>query len=146
MAGGHSLGEFPAAVVGGVLSARDAVRFAASRGRAMASVDGDPGTMAALSTDVAGAEALLVDGAVIANENHTRQVVVSGPTDTIAQVVAKAVAAGIDSKPLNVSHAFHSPLFADLDPEPWLREIEVHDPGSVAVASCIADHPYADRA
>jgi 8-amino-7-oxononanoate synthase len=145
VAGGHSLGEFAAAVTSGVLSPRDAVRFAALRGRAMAEVPGDPGAMAALTAELDTVQGLLVPGAVIANENHPRQVVVSGTTEAVRAVVDKAAAAGIEAKALAVSHAFHSPLFDGLDAEPWLQTIEVHDPGSVVVASCIAERPYADR-
>ncbi|MEQ1506836.1 MAG: SDR family NAD(P)-dependent oxidoreductase, partial [Myxococcota bacterium] len=58
----------------------------------------------------------------------------------------RAAERGIEAKPLKVSHAFHSPVFAGLDPEPWLAAIDVHAPGAVAVASGIADHPYRSRA
>ncbi|MEQ1566578.1 MAG: aminotransferase class I/II-fold pyridoxal phosphate-dependent enzyme [Myxococcota bacterium] len=145
VAGGHSLGEFAASVVGGVLSDRDAVRFAAMRGRAMADRPGDPGTMAALLAGVEQVRPLLVDGAVIANENHPTQVVVSGRREAVAQVTERAAAAGIEAKPLNVSHGFHSPVFDGLDPEPWLKAIEVRAPGAVTVASGISPNPYADR-
>jgi 8-amino-7-oxononanoate synthase len=145
VAGGHSLGEFAAAVTSGVLSGRDAVRFAALRGRAMAEVPGDPGAMAALTAELDTVRGLLVDGAVIANENHPRQVVISGTTSAVRAVVDRATAAGVEVKPLTVSHAFHSPLFAGLEVEPFLQSVAVHDPGAVIVASCIADRPYADR-
>ena len=146
-AGGHSLGEFAAAAVGGVVSPRDAVRFAALRGRAMASVDGDRGTMAALRCSAADAEALLVPGAVVANDNHPRQVVVSGGTEAMRQVIANAEQAGIDAKPLNVSHAFHSPIFDAIDGQALVDAVDLHDPnGAVTVASGIADAPYASKA
>ncbi|MEZ4236738.1 MAG: beta-ketoacyl synthase N-terminal-like domain-containing protein [Myxococcota bacterium] len=150
VAGGHSLGEFVAAVVGGVLSPRDAVRFAALRGRAMAAVDGDAGAMAAVAAAPDEVRALLERvgdrGVVVANENHARQTVISGPTAGVAAVAEAAAAQGLDVKPLKVSHAFHSPLFAGLDAGPWLEAIEVREPGAVTVASCIADAPYRSRA
>ncbi|MCB9697941.1 MAG: aminotransferase class I/II-fold pyridoxal phosphate-dependent enzyme [Alphaproteobacteria bacterium] len=146
VAGGHSLGEFAAAVVGGVLSARDAVRFAALRGRAMAAVEGDRGAMAALMAPVEAVRPLLADGAVVANENHPSQVVVSGATDAVRLTCERAAAAGIDAKPLTVSHAFHSPIFAGIDAQPWIDAIHVADPSGPVVASCIADRPYASRA
>jgi 8-amino-7-oxononanoate synthase len=143
--GGHSLGEFAAAVVGGVLSARDAVRFSALRGRAMAAVPGDPGAMAAVLAPAERVRPLLVDGVVIANDNHPQQVVISGPTDRVAAVSAAATAAGLEAKPLAVSHAFHSPIFAGLDADAWLAEVTVRAPAGPAVASCIAPRPYATR-
>ncbi len=142
IATGHSLGEFVAAAVGGVISPRDAVRFSAQRGRAMADQPGDPGAMLAVMTDRATAESLLVDGAVIANHNHPTQLVLSGTTDAIRQVAAKAEVAGVKHRALDVSHAFHSPLFHDLDVERFLGEIAFHAP-AVPVASGIGDRPYA---
>src|SRR5690606_27893843 len=79
---------------------------------------------------------------VIANANHPRQFVVSGATEAVRQVVARAEAAGISAKPLAVSHAFHSPVFADLDVDPLVAELELRDP-EMPVASGIADRPYA---
>ncbi len=143
VAAGHSLGEFAAAAVGGVVSKRDAVRFAAFRGAAMSAVEGDPGTMAALRCSAERARELLVDGAVVANDNHPKQVVVSGATDAVAKVVENAEAAGIDGTMLTVSHAFHSPVFDGVDGEALVSKVEIHDPSGVVVASGIADRPYA---
>ncbi len=144
-AAGHSLGEFNAAVVGGVLSAEDGARFVAARGRAMAEVPGDGGAMAAVLAPRAEVEPLLVDGVVIANINHPRQVVVSGTSEGVARVVEAATEAGLRAKPLEVSHAFHSPIFDDLDATPWLEGITLNDPMCL-VASGIDSRPYADAA
>lgn len=140
---GHSLGEFTAASAGGVLSATDAARFVAARGKAMATLSGDHGTMAAIMADRQTAESLLVDGAVVANINHPRQVVVSGSTEAVKQVVANAKNAEVKAVPLQVSHGFHSPALAGLDSEPLLDGIPMNDPVT-PVASGIADHTYAD--
>lgn len=145
VATGHSLGEFNAAVTGGVISSGDAARFVAARGRAMAAVTGDRGAMAAVMADRETVQSLLDDGAVIANINHPRQLVVSGPTEAVAKVVAKATARDIVAKLLPVSHAFHSPIFGDLDATPWLEGVKFHDP-TLPVASGIAEHPYTDAA
>ncbi len=145
IATGHSLGEFNAAVAGGVLKPAQAARFTARRGAAMAAVSGDPGGMIAVSASHSAAEAVLVDGAVLANVNHPYQTVISGTTEAIAAVAEKAAAAGIDTTALDVSHAFHSPLFGDLDVRPHLDALEIAEP-TITVASCIADHPYASAA
>ncbi|MBX2796235.1 MAG: aminotransferase class I/II-fold pyridoxal phosphate-dependent enzyme [Myxococcales bacterium] len=142
---GHSLGEFAAAAVGGVITTRDAVRFAALRGRAMSQVSGDPGTMAALMCDADTAEQLLVEGAVLANDNHPRQVVVSGRAEAVSTVVTKAAGAGIEAKALDVSHAFHSPVFDDVDSDALVRQITFDEPNGVVVASGIAEQPYGSR-
>lgn len=139
---GHSLGEFTAAAAGGVLSDTEAATFVARRGRAMADLDGDHGTMAAIMATREDVEPLLVEGAVLANVNHPRQLVVSGLTDAVAQVVDNAKAAGIKAVPLQVSHGFHSPALDGLDSAPFLEGIALRTP-DVTVASGIADHPYA---
>lgn len=140
---GHSLGEFTAAAAGGVLDAADAARFVAARGQAMAALPGDHGTMAAVMSDRETAAGFLVDGAVLANINHPRQLVVSGFTEAVGQVVANATAADVKAVPLQVSHGFHSPALADLDSHPWLDGIEMRHP-QVTVASGIDPTPYAD--
>ncbi|TNE85927.1 MAG: aminotransferase class I/II-fold pyridoxal phosphate-dependent enzyme [Deltaproteobacteria bacterium] len=140
---GHSLGEFTAAAAGGVLSAADAARFVARRGKAMADLAGDPGTMAAVMAEREIVEQLLVDGAVIANVNHPRQIVVSGATEAVKQVVANAEAKEVKAKLLTVSHGFHSPALAGLDTDGIVDALELSNP-SVTVASGIADRPYRD--
>jgi 8-amino-7-oxononanoate synthase len=142
---GHSLGEFNAAVAAGVLDAQDAARFVARRGAAMAAVDGDCGAMLAVLADAPTTQSLLVDGAVVANFNHPAQHVVSGTTAAVAAVAARAKEAGVAAKPVVVSHAFHSPIFADLDIAPLVDALPVSDP-TMPVASCIAPQPYRSAA
>lgn len=142
VATGHSLGEFNAAVVGGVWSARDGARYTAKRGAAMDAVTGDGGAMVAVRADRATVEALLVDGAVIANINHPEQIVVSGRTPAVREVASRAEARGLQAQALDVSHAFHSPIFDGVDGKALLEGIAVRAP-SRPVASGIADHAYA---
>jgi 8-amino-7-oxononanoate synthase len=142
---GHSLGEFTAAAAAGVVDPGAAARFVARRGRAMADLPGDHGAMAAVMAEPEKVRELLVDGAVLANFNHPRQVVVSGTTEAVAEVVRKADAAGVKAVKLEVSHAFHSPVLAGLDPEPLLADLDVKDPVRT-VASGIASAPYTDAA
>jgi 8-amino-7-oxononanoate synthase len=138
---GHSLGEFVAAACAAVLPAEEAIRFVARRGRAMAALDGDHGAMAAVMTDAASATPFLVPGAVIANVNHPRQVVVSGATDAVAEVVARATAAGVQAKPLDVSHAFHSPILDRLDAAALCADLTFAEP-RIPVASGILDRAW----
>ena len=141
---GHSVGEFTAAHAGGVLSLADAARWAAERGRAM--TEGpipENGAMAAIVADRATVEALLVDGAVIANVNHPNQTVVSGLAAAVDSVAAAAERDGLKAVRLNVSHGFHSPIFDGVAFDPIIDSLTINDP-SVPVASCIQDHPYVD--
>jgi acyl transferase domain-containing protein/7-keto-8-aminopelargonate synthetase-like enzyme/NAD(P)-dependent dehydrogenase (short-subunit alcohol dehydrogenase family) len=139
---GHSVGEFSAAVAGGVLSSADGARLVSARGAAMAKLEGDPGAMLAVVCDAAAAEALLVSGAVIANVNHPRQVVISGTSPAIDGVAEKAAAAGVEVVRLNVSHGFHSPIFEGLDLSAVIDALDLHAP-ALPVASCIQADPYA---
>lgn len=142
---GHSVGEFTAAAVGGVTTPDEGVRWTARRGAAMSALGGDTGAMAAIVADRATVEALLVPGAVIANVNHPRQIVLSGASDAIAEVVRRAEKADLKAVPLRVSHGFHSPVFADLDLNAEVDAIAMANP-TVTVASCIQTHPYGDAA
>lgn len=140
---GHSLGEFTAAAAGGVLDYAEAARFVARRGRTMADLTGDPGTMAAVMAEREVVEGLLVPGAVIANVNHPRQLVVSGETEAVKRVVANAEANEVKAKLLAVSHGFHSPALASLDTDALVDALPLRDP-ALTVASGIADRPYRD--
>ena len=140
---GHSLGEFTAAAVAGVWTAEDAARFVTRRGQAMAALTGDTGTMAAVMAPADEVQAWLVDGAVIANINHPRQTVISGLADAVDASCARAAAAGVDVRPLTVSHAFHSPVLAGLDSAPLLQGVALADP-DVPLASAIRGRTVRD--
>ena len=104
---GHSLGEYVAATVAGVMSLDDALPLVALRGRLMQSLPAG-GAMMALETDEATARALLGRGVGIASLNGPRATVVSGDAEAVARVGEAARGAGIRATPLRVSHAFHS--------------------------------------
>jgi 8-amino-7-oxononanoate synthase len=140
---GHSLGEFTAAVAAGIWPAEVAARFVARRGREMAALPGDPGAMAAINAPAAEVEPLLAGGAVIANFNHPRQVVISGPTADVAAVVAAARARRFRAVELAVSHAFHSPLMTGLDVDRLLAGVEL-GAGHTPLASAILGTVYRD--
>lgn len=110
---GHSVGEFPAAAVAGVLSDEDALGLLATRGRRMRAAEAEVrGGMLALGADAARVEELVgdVDGAWASCFNHPGQTVVSGTDAGLAEVEKRCAANGISAKRLEVSNAFHSPL------------------------------------
>ncbi len=115
---GHSLGEFSALVVAGVLSFEDGLRLVAKRAMAMqAACEAVPGTMAAvLALPDATVEQICdgIDGVVVAaNYNCPGQLVISGAEAAVDEACVKAKEAGAKrAMRLPVGGAFHSPLMA----------------------------------
>ena len=111
---GHSVGEFTAAGVAGILEPTDAVALVAERGRAMADAAAlEPTSMAAvLGGDAeAVAAALEQHGLVPANHNGGGQTVVAGPAEGIAALAAEPPARA-RVVPLAVAGAFHTRYMA----------------------------------
>ncbi|MFM8332696.1 MAG: SDR family NAD(P)-dependent oxidoreductase [Candidatus Methylumidiphilus sp.] len=114
---GHSIGEYAAAHVAGILTLADALALVAERGRLMQQAPAS-GAMAAVFANEAVVEALLRpgDGVCIAAVNTPNESVVSGPGPAVADLLARLAAAGLSAQPLKVSHAFHSPLMRPIVP------------------------------
>ncbi|MFF9205351.1 amino acid adenylation domain-containing protein [Streptomyces sp. NPDC014986] len=110
---GHSVGELAAACVGGVLSLREAVTFAAERGRLMGESTA-PGAMAAVHGAEEREVAALVDASggalAVAAYNGPGRLVISGSPGAVRDASARLAARGATVRPLRVSRAFHSPL------------------------------------
>lgn len=116
---GHSVGEFSAAALAGVLSSADAVRLVRARGIAMAAAAAasEPTSMAAIlggdESDVA--EALVRLDLTPANMNGGGQVVAAGTAAAIAELVANPPARA-RVIPLQVAGAFHTRFMAPAVP------------------------------
>ncbi|HET9895077.1 MAG TPA: type I polyketide synthase [Streptosporangiaceae bacterium] len=118
---GHSVGEFAAAHIAGVLSLADAARLVAVRARLMQELP-PGGAMIAVQAS-ADEVAPLLRGCehevAIAAINGPSAVVISGDAAAAGRVAATIAAKGRKTRKLKVSHAFHSPLM-----EPVLGELE----------------------
>lgn len=111
---GHSVGEITAAVVSGVMSADQGIKFVKTRGDAMAAAAAlEVTSMAAvLGGDQAAVEARLAElGLEPANYNGGGQIVAAGSADGIAALQAEPVA-GTRVIPLQVAGAFHTRYMA----------------------------------
>ena len=139
---GHSLGEFTAAALSGGADVQDTLRFVARRGAAMAAMPGDHGAMAAAMATDEEITPHLPPGVVIANHNHPRQKVISGPTAGVDSAVERLNAAGVKARRIPVSHAFHSPMLecVQADVDAGLADVTFAAP-TTPMASCIAEIP-----
>ena len=118
---GHSIGEYAAACIAGVFSLEDALKLIAIRGRIMQSLPQN-GTMIAVFTNEARLSEIIApyaDTVSIAAINSPNIIVISGETGRVNAIVSQLAAQGISTKPLQVSHAFHSPLM-----DPILEEFQ----------------------
>ncbi|MEO0027336.1 MAG: hypothetical protein RL716_667 [Actinomycetota bacterium] len=129
---GHSVGEITAAVVSGVMSADQGIKFVKTRGDAMAAAAAlEVTSMAAvLGGDQAAVEARLAElGLEPANYNGGGQIVAAGSADGIAALQAEPVA-GTRVIPLQVAGAFHTRYMAPAVTElrTYSETLTVQDP------------------
>ena len=136
---GHSVGEYAAAHVAGILGLDEGLRLLALRGRLIQALPQD-GAMAAVFADeatvraaIAGRDSVLALAAV----NGSASCVISGQANAVAAVSQAFAANGIRTQKLAVSHAFHSPL---LDPmlRPFrdaLEKLELRQPNLPLVSN-----------
>ncbi len=112
---GHSIGEFVAAVLAGVMPLEHAVRLVARRGALMQALPS--GSMLSLRLNAAELEPLLPPELQLAAENGPTACVVAGPTPAIEAFAAKMAERNIVGRVLQTSHAFHSAMMDPALPE-----------------------------
>ena len=117
---GHSVGEFTAAVLAGVMSLNDAARLVARRGALMQSMP--PGSMLAVRLPLDKVLERLPVGLELAAENGPSACVVAGSHDTVKAWHGQLEAQGVVARLLQTSHAFHSPMM-DGALEPFEAEV-----------------------
>ncbi|MFG1883918.1 type I polyketide synthase [Micromonospora sp. NPDC049102] len=116
---GHSLGEYVAACLAGVLTLPDALATVAVRGRLMQAQA--PGSMLSVALGVDEVTALLPDGVEVAALNAPRLTTVSGATAAVAAFAADLRGRGVACREVRTSHAFHSAMM-----EPALAGFAAH--------------------
>ncbi|HEY1107796.1 MAG TPA: condensation domain-containing protein, partial [Opitutaceae bacterium] len=113
---GHSLGEYVAATLAGVMTLEDALTLVAERARLMQAQPA--GAMIAIRLPEAQVQPLLRNTLALAAVNAPGLCVVSGPFDAVEALERELAASAIPSKRLATSHAFHSAMM-----EPALKPL-----------------------
>jgi acyl transferase domain-containing protein/acyl carrier protein len=114
---GHSIGEYVAACLSGVLTLEDALRLVAARGRLMQQLPA--GAMIAVplpESDVAP----YLGGLDLAATNDFTSCVLSGPLEEATRLRDELDQRGVTTQLLNTSHAFHSRMM-----DPLLQEFRL---------------------
>jgi len=107
---GHSLGEWIAMIVAGVVPEADA--FLAAMQPSMADIPDAVYAALGSSADRARELSSGLGDVVISHDNCPRQSVVCGPADAIGEVMERARAAGVIAQILPFRTGFHSPMAA----------------------------------
>ena len=125
---GHSLGEYVAACVSGVMSLEECLRLVSVRGRLM---EREPeGAMLSVEMSEEEAKRRLRRGLWLAAVNGERQSVISGEKEEIERLEKELEEEGIWRQRLKVSHAFHSGLLKGMREayERELRGVKLKEP------------------
>ncbi|CDP86776.1 beta-ketoacyl synthase [Mycolicibacterium farcinogenes] len=118
---GHSVGQYSAACVAGVVSLEDGMKLMAERGRLFGSLPAG-GRMVAVFTAAERVENLTDEYPTLSVAAYNgANTVLSGPAADLEKAVAGLAADGIRCDWLETSHAFHSALL-----EPILDEFEAY--------------------
>jgi phthiocerol/phenolphthiocerol synthesis type-I polyketide synthase E len=105
---GHSLGEYVAACLAGVLSLQEGLALVAARGRLMQRLPS--GAMLSVALPEEELRPLLGKGISLAAINGASLCVVSGPNEAIATLEADLTRKDVACRPLRTRHAFHSAM------------------------------------
>ncbi|KAF7455788.1 putative type I fatty acid synthase, partial [Cryptosporidium felis] len=131
---GHSLGEFIAATISGVMTLEDAISLVTERARIMASTPTLDGIMVACRlTEQQVLTTIekfgLEDTSALAAINGPRSVTISGKKESVHKIL-EYNDVGSRYRQLDVSHAFHSPLVTDASEKfsKLLKNIELKRP------------------
>lgn len=112
---GHSVGEYAAACIAGVLSLEDALRLLAARGRLTEQLA--VGSMLAVRLSPEDARPYVRNGLSLASVNAPKLCVLSGTEEHIGKLQSELEKNGVASKLLQTSHAFHSAMVEPILPK-----------------------------
>ncbi|HZF37938.1 MAG TPA: acyltransferase domain-containing protein, partial [Blastocatellia bacterium] len=105
---GHSLGEYVAACLSGVMRIEDALRLVSKRGEMMQEARG--GMVAVMMGEAKARERINGSGLSIAAVNGPQQVVISGVDGAVEKLIEELSREGMVCKKLKARQAFHSKM------------------------------------
>ena len=147
VAAGHSVGEFAALALSECFSFADGLRMVAKRGEIMAKVSGG-GMAAVIGMEADKISSILdqngADQVDLANFNSPGQIVISGPSAQISDVLSPLKEGGARMVvPLKVSGAFHSRMMKEPAAQfgEFLKEFSFKPP-EIPVFSNVEAEPY----
>ncbi|ARV60173.1 hypothetical protein BZZ01_17430 [Nostocales cyanobacterium HT-58-2] len=118
---GHSIGEYVAACLAGVISVEDALALVAIRGRLMQQLPA--GAMLSVSLPEAEIKNLLNENLSLAAINAPSLCVLSGTHNAVDAIYEQLIASGVECRHLHTSHAFHSQMMEAII-EPFIKEVK----------------------
>ncbi len=137
---GHSVGEYVAACISGVMSLDDALRLVTARSASMQRL-AQGGAMVAILTEYSRVAEAVAEHAAqvsIAAVNGPDNIVISGAGEHVARIAAQFEAEGIRVRQLTVSHAFHSPLMNPMLPSFERKAAQLtYSPPQIGLVSCL---------
>lgn len=126
---GHSMGEYTAACLAGVMSLEAALGLVTVRGRLFEALDGD-GCMLGVATTEEILRPFLTPGLAISVINKKDSLVVSGTASDIEALQSKLALAGVESSKIHIKVPAHSPLIEPILPQfgQYLETVQLHPP------------------
>jgi non-ribosomal peptide synthase protein (TIGR01720 family) len=126
---GHSIGEYVAACLSGVLTLEHALKLVAARGRLMQSLPA--GAMVSVVLAERDVSALLDDELSLAAVNGASRCVVSGTTAAVESFERRLAEREVSFRRLRTSHAFHSVMMEPVLEEfaEQVRSVKLNPPG-----------------
>ncbi|NYF51916.1 non-ribosomal peptide synthetase/type I polyketide synthase [Tunturiibacter gelidoferens] len=132
---GHSIGEYVAAVLAGVMSREDALRLVSLRGRMMQEMP--RGAMVGVRLSESELQPYLAADISIAALNAPKLSVLAGPLEAVERLEKRLTSDGALFRRLRTSHAFHSsmmdPMLAGFEAE--VAKVTLHHPVRPYVSS-----------
>ncbi|MBA3470233.1 MAG: SDR family NAD(P)-dependent oxidoreductase, partial [Herpetosiphonaceae bacterium] len=146
---GHSMGEYVAACIAGVLSLEDGLKLVTYRAKCVERLPKDGAMLAVMaSAEVVHGQLAPFNGAIsVASYNSPSLVIVTGAKPALETLTDNLTRAEISYRTLPIANAFHSPAMLPIADEfaALAREIQHHPPQIPLVANLTGSIAAADQ-